>query len=471
MAHSLLDSMDVDINYLSKCGETPLLISIKYWRSRELIMRILEVHGDINIPDDQGKTPLYMAVAYSGFISHELIKRGAAVNVLDQFGHTPLFSAIDGNNIETTCMLLYYGADANIVCNGQYTPLMFALSSRRDAIAEVLYNYCDDFSFKCTNGYSSLDIAAKRKSPLTIKMIEAGANVESMVEGRSIIESCLLHKSSKPFRMVWPKINQRNLLKGNRPFLLTYISKHEFSAKDWVECLFLIFNSDVLLALMEHTLNHIQRETTTTFFNVLLNTFREYKLKEKIRTEIIQVCLSFGCEVCTSDLDLALKLFGFNTEVEAMLNVANCSERFGTAPFIRFPLLSLILGVYKDPSIQQVSDVFSKQITSVYYIDEYIGHTYHMLNGFRYFSFPKSQRESILVTSNTLSAEQKEEVLDYLSRAPTFPSLRELARGKARIYLHHFFDIKKPYHFTDALNKFDLPQHVIDVLRFKAPLY
>ncbi|KAL3277216.1 hypothetical protein HHI36_012566 [Cryptolaemus montrouzieri] len=109
----LLSLEEVDINARNHYGHTPLLLSVL--KSKETSAYILIKTGaDVNIASNEDITPLHHSVRFSTKLSEALILAGAIIDQIDYDKDTALHDTIVFGNMETLCMLLYYGADTSI---------------------------------------------------------------------------------------------------------------------------------------------------------------------------------------------------------------------------------------------------------------------------------------------------------------------------------------------------------------------
>ena len=77
-----------------------------------LEMLMEEEGADVNIPNNNGNTPLMIATRNGHTeIARMLIDRGADVNIPDNNGNTPLTWASDRGNIQIVRMLIDRGAE------------------------------------------------------------------------------------------------------------------------------------------------------------------------------------------------------------------------------------------------------------------------------------------------------------------------------------------------------------------------
>ena len=104
-----------DVQQADEEGETPLLMAIMspHEQHREPIITCLLEHGtDVNHADNSGRTPLHL-VSFDGTVpqAQMLMDRGADVNRRDTWGKTPLLNAVDAHSIDMIHYLVEHGAD------------------------------------------------------------------------------------------------------------------------------------------------------------------------------------------------------------------------------------------------------------------------------------------------------------------------------------------------------------------------
>lgn len=89
------------------------------------VERLLAQRAEVNIVDEYGYTPLIHACATNRFdLVQLLLKHNADPNIMDMSGSTALHWAVDNNNIEISNSLLKFGANPNAYSeNGQ--PILF----------------------------------------------------------------------------------------------------------------------------------------------------------------------------------------------------------------------------------------------------------------------------------------------------------------------------------------------------------
>jgi ankyrin repeat protein len=117
-----------NINYADRDKRTAIFFAI-LTKSTELVAQLLKSKPDLNIKDYKGWYPLHFAAqAYLTDITNLLIEHGAALEVKDDYGNTPLWRATyssDGRG-EMIRLLLKKGANPENENNYGINPLKLA---------------------------------------------------------------------------------------------------------------------------------------------------------------------------------------------------------------------------------------------------------------------------------------------------------------------------------------------------------
>ena len=177
--------------------------SLKRERYRDKLSAVIELHGHkisisfdgggicyATVQDDRGcfeisaartKAALHHAVIdRDQLVVGELIRQGANVDVRDENGWTPLFTAIRSNSPELVALLLDNGADVNAVTLESLAPLHLAASDGRVAIVKLLVDRGALLDVRTNRGATALHIAIARQHCTVVKtLIEAGADAHN----------------------------------------------------------------------------------------------------------------------------------------------------------------------------------------------------------------------------------------------------------------------------------------------------
>jgi len=182
------------INMRSSFGETPLMLS-KYALNpnKSLIGILIEKGADINAIDISGNTALLHYLTYQGLENIEvvksielLIKKGANVEVVNNEGMFPLFSAVEKNNVELTNLIIEKLGDKKIeVINKTYeakTPLKIAIEKGNEYNLSLQFSslqFSKYFDTLLTKNVSIIDLLYKNGAKINdisvkdIKYIES----------------------------------------------------------------------------------------------------------------------------------------------------------------------------------------------------------------------------------------------------------------------------------------------------------
>lgn len=139
------------------------------------IATVRSTNTNVNIKDALGRTPLHIA-AEKGYaeIVLFLAENGAAVNIADANGNTPLIFIIHKTgNLEITRRLLEKGAAVNAQNRTGETALMYAAWRGHSDIVQLLLDYHADVSLKNRQGNTALTLAESREHLKIVQMLRA----------------------------------------------------------------------------------------------------------------------------------------------------------------------------------------------------------------------------------------------------------------------------------------------------------
>lgn len=107
---------------------------------------------------------------------HQMLSQGANVNVRDQQGKTPLLKAIYAGQIEVVSILLSYGANVNDTDKEGSTALIVACENNYPVITEMITKHKVNLHHKNKRGYSALMISSMHgRDDIVKQLILAGA--------------------------------------------------------------------------------------------------------------------------------------------------------------------------------------------------------------------------------------------------------------------------------------------------------
>lgn len=128
------------VNAYSEDGFQPLGLAA-YFGKTEAVKYLLKAGAQVNSPSNNslGVTPLQSAVAGNHLeITRLLLEAGADPNVRERGGNTPLHAAAQNGNIEIVRSLIFGGADLEAINANNEKPLDIALKSRHDDVVNLL---------------------------------------------------------------------------------------------------------------------------------------------------------------------------------------------------------------------------------------------------------------------------------------------------------------------------------------------
>lgn len=134
----------------------------------------------VNVKDDHGRTPLFSASmrGHKG-IAQLLINNGADVHARDAYGDAPLYHAISAGHREIVELLIHNGAEINEVME-EGSPLSLAIYCAHAGVAEVLIRMGADANLKMKNNETVLHHAAEMGDRTFIDLlVKAGAEVNA----------------------------------------------------------------------------------------------------------------------------------------------------------------------------------------------------------------------------------------------------------------------------------------------------
>jgi ankyrin repeat protein len=143
--------------------------------NREIVKKILEYYPDrISSRDDEGKTPLHVAVEWNQKdVAELLLAKGADVNAKGKDDWTPLDAAVGHARKDIVKLLLAKGADINAKDKGGETPLHFAAEFGRKDMVALLLSKGAEIDARNAWGWTALHWAARNGSMDIAKLLLA----------------------------------------------------------------------------------------------------------------------------------------------------------------------------------------------------------------------------------------------------------------------------------------------------------
>jgi L-ascorbate metabolism protein UlaG (beta-lactamase superfamily) len=158
----LLLSKGVSPNYPDG-GEAGPMIGAIFGGHVETVRALLEAGADVHQKSQDGRTAIFAVASGQGSteIGRMLIDKGAAVDLADQNGTTPLGLAVQNSLAEVAELLLKNGADINRPSGPfGWTVLHYAAVRGDKSMVELLLDKGADLGVTDSDGKTSLDLAA-----------------------------------------------------------------------------------------------------------------------------------------------------------------------------------------------------------------------------------------------------------------------------------------------------------------------
>ncbi|TMW55608.1 hypothetical protein Poli38472_010490 [Pythium oligandrum] len=153
---------------------------------RKVMKFILEQAPEcLNIQDEEGSTPLFLAARENEFATvRELLERGADANLAQKNGTTAVHEAAANGSVRTVKLLVeQHNAQVDASCpNG--TPLHFAVNEGREKTIEELLALGADVNAKNSKGVTPLILSVMLNKPAIVKtLLAAKADVTVTLNG------------------------------------------------------------------------------------------------------------------------------------------------------------------------------------------------------------------------------------------------------------------------------------------------
>ncbi|MDE1151425.1 MAG: ankyrin repeat domain-containing protein [Micavibrio sp.] len=124
--------------------------------------------ANIDMPDDDGATPLFYAARRGNRDAAQLLlAKHAAVDARDRWQATPLCRAAHAGHTQVIATLLKAGADANAAAENGYTPLFYAVSRGHLAAGHELVRAGADAGLPNAHGLTPLELAQRLDQSIT----------------------------------------------------------------------------------------------------------------------------------------------------------------------------------------------------------------------------------------------------------------------------------------------------------------
>ena len=214
-----------DLDTMPAAGITPLMLVVKWNCNERLLRLLLDAGADVNKSSYNGNTPLFIAVQENNITFVKLIiDAGANVNEINKGKATPLTIAVQKGYTECFESLLAAGADLNMKDSKGRTALMaFASVGNNDAV-KLLLREGADVNITDLNGQTALTCAtAKGHADIVKALLDADVDENKKHHGNAkknsddkACRSCMKHYAAS----IEPHIRAK--LKDNRNAILLH---------------------------------------------------------------------------------------------------------------------------------------------------------------------------------------------------------------------------------------------------------
>jgi ankyrin repeat protein len=134
--------------------------------------------ADINARDENGQTPLHIAVIQdSKEMAELLIEKGARIDAKDKLGKTPLYDAVDLRKLEVAKLLLGREADARVIMASGDTALHAAAAKGYKDMAELLLAHGSEINGGGAESTPIHEAMTAGQKPMVQLLIDKGADI------------------------------------------------------------------------------------------------------------------------------------------------------------------------------------------------------------------------------------------------------------------------------------------------------
>jgi ankyrin repeat protein len=179
------------------------LIDAVQTRNSTAAIKLLDQKVNVNGTSPDGTTALHWAVHNADAdMVERLIKAGAAVNVKNEFGLSPIIEAANVGNTAIMEKLLKAGADANTLGADGMPPLMIIARSANVAAARLLLDHGANVNFKESQRSQTplMWANAQRQPEMVTELVKRGADVNA----RAMVNNTSTASYNPAGFMEWP---------------------------------------------------------------------------------------------------------------------------------------------------------------------------------------------------------------------------------------------------------------------------
>ena len=177
---ALIHVPNVNLNSRNEQGYTPLHVAVMSGM-KESVRLLIEVGADINITNNNQWTALHRAAyyGYNNIVDMLIHTPHVNVNLRNEYGQTPLYVAVDRGREQSARLLIDAGADIKISNHKQRTALHLAASNGHSSIVGELIKVPHlNLNVRNENGQTPLHVAVINGMVASARLlIDAGADI------------------------------------------------------------------------------------------------------------------------------------------------------------------------------------------------------------------------------------------------------------------------------------------------------
>jgi ankyrin repeat protein len=169
-----------DVNLRNGMGQTPLMLAASNARAEVLAVALEAPGANVSACDNDSRTAAHLAAGNSSALPMQmLIARGADVNARDKLMQTPLLEAARFGFAPVVAVLVDAGADLSAVDSFGFGVCRFAARNRRSEVLDLLVARGVDCNGP-PGSHTPLHLAALAVNPDTMRiLIDAGADLNA----------------------------------------------------------------------------------------------------------------------------------------------------------------------------------------------------------------------------------------------------------------------------------------------------
>jgi ankyrin repeat protein len=174
----LLVEKGAELQAVNKDGWNPLMFALRYGRPEDVDL-LVQRGAPVNGVNKGGWTALILAIRYMPSRAGLLIEKGAALDVQDADGFTPLDQAIIAKEPGIARLLVEKGANTDLAAKNKWTALMLAARNGPAETALLLAGQGNNLDAQNPDGWTALMLALKYGQPETARrLVERGARLD-----------------------------------------------------------------------------------------------------------------------------------------------------------------------------------------------------------------------------------------------------------------------------------------------------